>query len=195
MNAEPNRAANPAGPAASEVQRFPVLDGYWQGLQQGAAADLEQWLRTHPEGQDARPELRVLAALHNACRMLGEDSRLEPTTNDGPAEAATVAVRQLLEPGTLLGEYRIDRLLGCGGMSEVYLAEHQLLAQNVAVKVLPAHLADAPEAVKRFRWEIKVTRKSCIPFVPFVLSCNCQPWRRSERCNGAAFSASASSRR
>ena len=48
-------ATDSAGPAASEESLFPVLDGYWKGLQQGAAADLEQWLHSHPEDQDARP--------------------------------------------------------------------------------------------------------------------------------------------
>ena len=42
-------------------------------------------------------------------------------------------------PGTTLGGFRIERLLGKGGMGEVYLARQLSMDRQVALKILPAH--------------------------------------------------------
>jgi serine/threonine protein kinase len=56
-----------------------------------------------------------------------------------------------LEPGTvLLGKYRIERLLGKGGMAVVYLAHHEMLQQDVAIKILLPDVAEKPENASRF---------------------------------------------
>ncbi len=57
--------------------------------------------------------------------------------------------------GRQLGHYRILALLGAGGMGEVYRARDTRLDREVAVKVLPAHLAQDPEALLRFEREAK----------------------------------------
>jgi tetratricopeptide (TPR) repeat protein/predicted Ser/Thr protein kinase len=46
------------------------------------------------------------------------------------------------EPGTELGHYRIIRLLGSGGMGDVYLARDLTLERDVAIKLLPADSRD-----------------------------------------------------
>jgi serine/threonine-protein kinase len=54
-------------------------------------------------------------------------------------------------PGTLLlGRYRVERLLGAGGMGAVLLAHHVLLDQWVALKLLHAGAQNDPEKVTRF---------------------------------------------
>jgi serine/threonine protein kinase len=45
-----------------------------------------------------------------------------------------------LAPGTKLGPYQIQSLLGAGGMGEVYRARDTRLDRTVAIKILPAHL-------------------------------------------------------
>jgi serine/threonine-protein kinase len=50
----------------------------------------------------------------------------------------------------LAGEYSLQRELGRGGMGVVYLARDVQLDRDVAIKVLPTHLADIPEARERF---------------------------------------------
>ena len=56
----------------------------------------------------------------------------------------------MLSPGTKLGPYEILGPLGAGGMGEVYRARDTRLGRDVAVKVLPAHLASSPELRQRF---------------------------------------------
>src|SRR6266704_631589 len=61
-----------------------------------------------------------------------------------------------LNPGTKLGPYEIESPLGAGGMGEVYRARDTRLDRTVAVKILPAHLSDNPEAKQRFEREARV---------------------------------------
>ena len=50
-----------------------------------------------------------------------------------------------LSAGTQLGPYRIEALLGAGGMGEVYKARDTKLDRDVAIKVLPDAFAADPE--------------------------------------------------
>jgi serine/threonine-protein kinase len=56
-----------------------------------------------------------------------------------------------------LGPYRLRSCLGCGGMGEVYLAEHQLLKRPCAVKLIRADDAADPRALERFEREVRLT--------------------------------------
>jgi eukaryotic-like serine/threonine-protein kinase len=58
-----------------------------------------------------------------------------------------------LAAGSKLGPYEIGAPLGAGGMGEVYRARDTRLERTVAIKVLPQHLADTPEARQRFERE------------------------------------------
>jgi eukaryotic-like serine/threonine-protein kinase len=61
----------------------------------------------------------------------------------------------LLAPGTKLGPYEILAPLGAGGMGEVYRARDSRLGREVAVKILPQHLAGNCEALARFEREAR----------------------------------------
>lgn len=60
-----------------------------------------------------------------------------------------------LTSGTKLGLYEIQSPLGAGCMGEVYRARDIRLERSVAVKILPAHLAERPEAGERFEREAR----------------------------------------
>jgi eukaryotic-like serine/threonine-protein kinase len=61
-----------------------------------------------------------------------------------------------LSPGKRLGPYEILAPIGAGGMGEVYRARDTKLDREVAIKVLPAALAQDPERLARFEREAKV---------------------------------------
>lgn len=60
-----------------------------------------------------------------------------------------------LAPGTRLGPYEVIAHIGAGGMGEVYSARDTRLDRTVALKILPLHLADAPEIRQRFEREAR----------------------------------------
>ncbi|HEX2070931.1 MAG TPA: protein kinase [Thermoleophilaceae bacterium] len=59
----------------------------------------------------------------------------------------------MAQPGEIAGRYRIERRLGAGGMSTVFLAQDTVLERPVAVKLLAEHLADDEAFVARFQRE------------------------------------------
>jgi eukaryotic-like serine/threonine-protein kinase len=54
-----------------------------------------------------------------------------------------------------IGPYRAIRQLGAGGMGEVFLAHDEELGRNIAIKLLPEHLADDAEHLARLRTEAR----------------------------------------
>jgi len=67
---------------------------------------------------------------------------------------------QAFSIGALIADrYRVEVLLGHGGMGEVYRAHDELIGEKVALKTLRANLADDPEFVDRFRREVQLARK------------------------------------
>src|SRR3954447_25608145 len=63
----------------------------------------------------------------------------------------------------LAGEYSLQRELGRGGMGVVYLARDVRLDRDVAIKVLPAHLASTPSAREQFLREARMAAKLSHP--------------------------------
>jgi serine/threonine protein kinase len=60
-----------------------------------------------------------------------------------------------LTAGNKLGPYEIVAPAGAGGMGEVYRARDTRLDRTVAIKILPSHLSENPEAKQRFDRETR----------------------------------------
>ncbi len=58
-----------------------------------------------------------------------------------------------------LGQYRLSRRIGSGGMGEVYLAEHQMMKRPCAIKVIRPEKAGDPRTLARFEREVRMTAK------------------------------------
>jgi serine/threonine-protein kinase len=75
--------------------------------------------------------------------------------------APGIAAAQELAPGSLFAtRYRIDQIIGRGGMGVVYKAVDTQLDETVAIKTLPGDvMSRSPEDLERFKREIRLARK------------------------------------
>jgi serine/threonine protein kinase len=64
-----------------------------------------------------------------------------------------------IQPGQMLGPYRIINQIGRGGMATVYKAYQSSVDRYVAVKVLPSQLAESREFATRFQQEARIIAK------------------------------------
>jgi serine/threonine-protein kinase len=69
-----------------------------------------------------------------------------------------------------LGPYRLEKLLGRGGMGAVYAGVNETTEERAAVKVLAAHLADNPDFRERFTSEVETLKKLKHPNIVQLLA-------------------------
>src|SRR6185295_13125013 len=81
------------------------------------------------------------------------ESQTEVGYTTTPMESASLAAGLLA--GEFVGPFKIIRMLGRGGMGDVYLAEHTGQNREVALKILPESFAADPQRVQRFRQEAR----------------------------------------
>jgi hypothetical protein len=113
-----------------------ILDEYLRALEARSPPDREALLARHPDlAEELRAALLGIDLLHGAAPRLA------------PEEQADAL------PGGLLGDYRLLRELGRGGMAVVYEAEQVSLARRVALKVLPFAAVLDPKQLQRFKNE------------------------------------------
>ncbi|MGD0681892.1 MAG: serine/threonine-protein kinase [Terracidiphilus sp.] len=85
-------------------------------------------------------------------------------------DGALLIASRDFDPGTVIrGKYRIERILGRGGMGSVYLAEHLLLGRVRALKFISSELSQDPALLKRFRREALAASELHHPNVVQVL--------------------------
>jgi len=89
-----------------------------------------------------RAEVDALVAAHDEAGPFGHTPVFVPALS--------------LEPGSSIGSYRIEELLGAGGMGEVYRARDGTLERDVAIKVLPQPFASDSERVARLLREARL---------------------------------------
>ena len=86
-----------------------------------------------------------------------EGTKSQPAQDGGspnkPSLRPSSRPARALIGSTISDRYRIERLLGEGGMGAVYQAEHVLMRKRMAIKVLHPEMTRLPEVVARFERE------------------------------------------
>ena len=95
-----------------------------------------------------------------------------------PLLAPLAAVRDP-RPGEMIGEYRVESLLGEGGMATVFAAVHPLISKRAAIKVLSKRLCADPHAVERFLQEARTVNQIGHPNIVDVFAFGTLPDGRS----------------
>ena len=92
---------------------------------------------------------------------------LDQTASAPAVRRASPPLTTALEPGQVLAQrYRVQRLLGRGGMGAVYLADDEVLGELVALKVISSAFAtDEAAMITRFRREAAAARRVSSPSV------------------------------
>ena len=130
-------------PELDDPRVVAALDEYLTALELGKKPDRQAFLSRHAAVADALAEcLEGMEALHEASSASQPSGRREV----GPSEWL---------PGTPLGDYRILREIGRGGMGVVYEAEQLSLGRRIALKVLPFALTLDPRQLQRFKNEAR----------------------------------------
>jgi len=108
--------------------------------------------------------LPLVSLTTNMMRAIGSASSSMATIRINetiPGVTAPAIAAQELTPGaTFAGRYRIDSIIGRGGMGVVYKATDTQLDETVAIKTLPGDvMSRSPEDLERFKREIRLARK------------------------------------
>jgi tRNA A-37 threonylcarbamoyl transferase component Bud32 len=129
------------------------------------------------------------------CRKTFEDS-VEYCPNDGTKMTGLDAGHpgsDLRGEGAVLGAYRVLKLIGSGGMGQVYLAQHTRLGRKVALKLLHKDRANDPQAVKRFFAEARavnqINQENIVQITDFIEDDGADKYYIMEYLEGATLSA------
>jgi len=136
-----------------------ILDAYLRALEEGRAPPREELLAQHPQcAAELAAALDGLEFIHLASREIPR----------GVKEGDALAERQLL------GDFRLVREVGRGGMAVVYEAEQVSLGRRVALKVLPFAAVLDPKQLQRFKNEALSAAHLRHPHIVPVYSVGCE---------------------
>ncbi len=158
-----------------------VLDAYLAEVEAGRPVDPEEWVGRHPAiAGRLRACLKGLHMVEAAAEALDitpgpadfPDDDFDTDTEPEPGAEADSSGRD--SRGARLGDFRVIRELGRGGMGVVYEAEQHSLGRRVALKVLPFAAAIDPRQIARFRVEAQAASHLNHPHIVPVYSVGCQ---------------------
>jgi hypothetical protein len=161
------RSTTETGAAASRLDRLVMLAS--GKIAAGEPVDLDDLTRDDPECREQLemllPTLEAMADLGHAIAAPNLQAPARP--GESPGEPSDL---QPSPPSRILGDFRIIRELGRGGMGVVYEAEQISLGRRVALKVLPFAAMLDKQQLKRFKNEARAAATLDHPNIVAVYS-------------------------
>ena len=141
--------------ARDEPRVIAALETYLEAIRAGHPWSRDEFLAEHSEIAEALGEcLSGLDFIQGAAGQFG-----------GAQLVSAAQLAEVIPPYAQLGEYRIVREVGRGGMGVVYEAEQVSLGRRVALKVLPFAAAIDPKQRQRFQIEAQAAAQLHHPHI------------------------------
>ncbi len=145
--------------AQNNPQVLAALEAYLEAIQRGHPCSRKEFLDQHPE---------IAGELSECLSGLEYVQAVAPIlTGSQPFSPALISV------SSQLGDYRILREVGRGGMAVVYEAEQISLSRRVALKVLPFAAAIDPKQRQRFQIEAQAAAQLHHPHIVPIFGVGC----------------------
>ena len=147
-------ASDPGSSSANYDLLDRLADEFAERFRRGERPSLKEYTDRYPDlADDIQALFPALVDLEQAEEVRQEGAEVstgaEPST---PAQTPAPALAQV-------GDYRVLREIGHGGMGVVYEAEQVSLGRRVALKILPRHVARDPRMLERFRREARAAAR------------------------------------
>ena len=152
-----------APPGGNDPRMVAALEGYLVALRAGQPSSRDEFLAQHAEIAEALGE--CLPVLEFIETVAGGSAGSGESAAAVPAEPIAVPAR--------LGDYRILREVGRGGMGVVYEAEQVSLGRRVALKILPFAAAIDPKQRQRFQIEAQAAAQLHHPHIVPIFGVGC----------------------
>ncbi|MGB7345319.1 MAG: serine/threonine-protein kinase [Pirellulaceae bacterium] len=152
----------------SQQQRLTaLLDDYLAGLETGTPQDVDAICEANPDLADAiKAYLETLDKLYGFAAGMRGAAAIEAAAKDADTDSSGQRTFQHLQ----LGDYKIGREIGRGGMGVVYEAHQQSIDRRVALKILPISAMLDQRQITRFKNESRAAGQLQHPNIVTVYS-------------------------
>src|SRR5262245_33811155 len=132
-----------------KAERWEKVIDLFQSALEHAPEERAAFLDESCHDQDMRHEVESLLTSHQRAANFIETPAFKVAPEFVPNDTADGLI------GKLIGHYRVESLIGIGGMGEVYLARDERLGRKAALKLLPNSLTTDATQLNRFKNEAR----------------------------------------
>ncbi|MBX7169447.1 MAG: serine/threonine-protein kinase [Pyrinomonadaceae bacterium] len=146
------------------ADRFKQIDELFDAVMDLNESERETFLAEKCKtDENLKKEVLSLLQAQNPKDNFLDKSAIKVAAQDFSELQTLVDTEQLI--GEKISNYKIERLIGLGGMGQVFLAHDEKLDRKVALKVLPSDFVSKDERVKRFQIEARAVSALNHPYI------------------------------